>query len=82
MDEPIRVGLQAFVSDNDEEFGAIRALSADGSDITLYVENSGDFVVPASAVTKVAYGKVIFDSTKLDARLLRAIGRAHDAETE
>jgi hypothetical protein len=80
MSEPIKVGMQAFTSDGDEEFGAVRALS--GHDITVYVENSGEFVVPASAVTKVGFGKVTFDCKKLDGALKRAIGHAHDAETE
>jgi hypothetical protein len=82
MSEPIQIGMQAFVSDGGEEFGAVRALSAGGREITLYVENAGEFIVPVSAVAKVAFGKVTFDCKKLDARLRSAIGHAHDAETE
>jgi hypothetical protein len=73
MSDRIEVGFQAFISDGQEEFGAIRATSPTGSDVTVYVENSGDFVVP--------FGKVTFDCKKLDASLRRAIGHAHDVET-
>jgi len=78
MKETIKVGDQAFVSDGGEEFGAIRAISRDS--VVVYVENSGDFDVPLSAVHAVHAKKVIFDCKKLDSRLRRAIGHAHDAE--
>ena len=76
----IEVGFQAFVSDGNEEFGAIRAISP--KEVTVYVENSGDFIVPTHAVTGVAFGKVTFDCKKLDRELRTAIGHAHDAERE
>ncbi len=38
-------------------------------------------MVLAAAVTKVAFGKVTFDCKKLDAKLRKAIGHAHDAES-
>jgi hypothetical protein len=77
----IEVGFQAFVTNGTEEFGAVRAVSPQG-DVTVYVENSGDFVIPGHAVTGVAFGKVTFDSKKLDRKLRDAIGHAHDAESE
>jgi len=46
----------------------------------IYVENAGDFAVPLDAVESVHSGKVIFNCAKLDHRLRRAIGHAHDAE--
>jgi hypothetical protein len=81
MTESIAVGFQAFISDGAEEFGAIRAVSADGRELTVYVENRGDFTVSVDAVTKVAFGKVTFDCKKLHGNLRKAIGHAHDAET-
>lgn len=78
MREPIEVGYQAFGSDGGEEFGAIREVGRDG--LVVYVENGGEFHVPMDAVTTVHSQKVVFDCKKLDARLQRAIGRAHDAE--
>ena len=80
MQESIEVGFQAFASDAPEEFGAIRAISPDGRKLTVYVENAGDFDVPASAVISVQSEKVTFDCGKLDAKLRAAIGHAHDQE--
>jgi hypothetical protein len=81
MNEPIEVGFQAFVSDGGEEaFGAIREISANGRQLTVYVENAGDFGVPIEAVTAVHSQKVIFACGKLDQAMRRAIGHAHDAE--
>jgi hypothetical protein len=78
MREKIEVGYQAFVSDGGEEFGAIRSVSPDG--VVVYVENAGDFPVSLDAVEDVHSQKVVFDCSRLDARLRRAIGHAHDAE--
>jgi hypothetical protein len=74
----IEVGFQAFVSDGGEEFGAVRAVSP--TQLTVYVENAGDFRIPVEAVSAVHSGKVVFDCRKLDAPLRKAIGHAHDAE--
>lgn len=81
MSQSIEVGFQAFVSDGQEEFGAVRAIAANGTEVTVYVENGGEFTVPIDAVVKVGFGKVTFDCRKLDLRLRNAIGHAHDAET-
>jgi hypothetical protein len=82
MSDRIEVGFQAFISDGGEEFGAIRAIAANHREVTVYVENAGDFTVPVDAVQKVAFGKVTFDCKKLDKKLRAAIGHAHDKETE
>jgi hypothetical protein len=80
MSERIEVGFQTFISDAVEEFGAVRSISHDGKRLTVYVENAGEFVVPASAVVSVQSEKVTFACDKLDADLRRAIGHAHDRE--
>ena len=80
MTEMIEIGFQTFVSDGEEEFGAVRDTSRDGCDLTVYVENAGDFVVPVSAVVSVQSEKVTFDCKKLDPKLRAAIGHAHDRE--
>jgi hypothetical protein len=82
MSDRIEVGFQAFISDGTEEFGAIRAIAPHLREVTVYVENAGDFTVPVDAVSKVAFGKVTFDCKKLDRKLRAAIGHAHDNETE
>jgi hypothetical protein len=74
------IGFHAFVEDEEEEFGAVRDISPDGRELTVYVENAGDFVVPIESVLSVQSEKVTFDCAKLDSKLRRAIGHAHDAE--
>lgn len=81
MQERIEVGYQAFVADGGEEFGAVREVAPNGRpELVIYVENAGDFVVPLEAVKAVHFQKVILDCSKLEPRLRRAIGHAHDAE--
>jgi hypothetical protein len=81
--DKIEVGFQTFLSDGSEEFGAVRAVAPDGRpEVVIYVENAGEFTVPLGldAVESVHFGKVIFNCTKLDDQLRRAIGHAHDSE--
>ena len=81
MQEKIQIGFQAFTSDGGEEFGAVRAVAPNGRpEIVIYVENAGDFTVPIDAVEAVHSEKVILNCAKLDHRLLKAIGHAHDGE--
>jgi hypothetical protein len=81
MQEKIEVGFQAFVSDGGEEFGAVRTVAPGGrAELVIYVENAGEFTVPIDAVESVHSEKVVFNCSKLDVRLRRAIGHAHDAE--
>jgi hypothetical protein len=81
MQEAIEIGFQTFVSDGGEEFGAVREVSPNGRpELVIYVENAGEFVVPLSAVDAVHSQKVILNCAKLERRLRRAIGHAHDAE--
>ena len=74
----IEVGYQTFASDGGEEFGAVRAVDADG--LVVFVENAGDFRVPLTAVAAVHSQKVILSCAKLSRELRRAIGHSHDAE--
>ena len=81
MQEKIEVGFQTFLSDGGEEFGAVRAVAPQGQpELVIYVENAGDFTVPLDAVESVHSGKVIFNCARLDRRLRRAIGHAHEGE--
>jgi hypothetical protein len=80
-DEAIEDGFEVFISDNDKPFGAvIQEPTRAGGDFVIYVENAGEFTVPASAVHAVHSEKVILDAAKLDKRLRDAIRHAHDAE--
>jgi hypothetical protein len=81
MEEEIQIGYQVFVSDGDEEVGAVRDIAPDRRRIVIYIENSGDFDVDAEAVEAVHSQKVILNCEKLAPALRHAIGHAHDAET-
>ena len=76
--ETIREGFDVFVHDGDKAFGAVREVSS--RDLVIYVENAGDFRVPLSAVQGVHSEKVILTCAKLDLKLRRAIGHAHEGE--
>jgi hypothetical protein len=81
LQEKIRKGFQVFTSDGSEEFGAVRQVAPGGRpELVIYVENAGDFTVPLSAVDAVHSEKVVLNCAKLEKRLRRAIGHAHDAE--
>jgi hypothetical protein len=81
MNEPIKVGYQTYTHDGGEEFGAVREVSRDGSQLVVYIENAGEFVVQADTVKSVHSGKVILDYSRLNRRVQKAIDHAHDAET-
>lgn len=73
---------EAFVSDRDAAFGAVREILPNGRpELVVYVENAGDFIVPLDAVAAVHAQKVILNCDRLDSRFREAIDHAHDAET-
>ncbi len=77
----VQVGFQVFVVDGGQEVGAVRQVAPFGRpELEIYVENSGDFVVPLTAVASVHANKVILDYKKLEPKLQLAIGHSHDAE--
>jgi hypothetical protein len=81
LEQKINIGFQVFASDGGEEFGAVRRVAPEGRpEIVIYVENAGDFTVPLTAVEAVHAQKVVLNCARLDPRLRRAIGHAHDAE--
>jgi hypothetical protein len=77
----IKEGFEVFVSETGKPFGAVRQVSPHGrQELVIYVENSGEYTVPLSAVTAVHPQKVLLNLAKLDKRLRDAIRHAHDAE--
>jgi hypothetical protein len=81
MRERIQEGFEVFLADGEHAFGAVREVAPHGRpELVVYVENSGDFYVPFDAVQAVHAQKVVLSANKLDTRLLRAIGHAHEAE--
>ena len=77
----IEIGDQAFAHDGGEEFGAVRDVQPDGRpELIVYIENSGEYTVPLSAVTAVHSGKVVIDVGQLAPVLQDAVAHAHDLE--
>ncbi|MBI1362305.1 MAG: hypothetical protein GC155_18680 [Alphaproteobacteria bacterium] len=74
--EKIREGFPVFLHDGEVAVGAVRRVTP----LTVYIENSGDFVVPAAAVHDVHFDKVILDSGKIGHDMRGAIARAHRSE--
>ena len=76
--EKIREGFDVFLKDGGHAFGAVREVR--NNEIVVYIENSGDFIIPMASVKEVEAEKVVLDGTKLDAKLREAIRRAHSVE--
>ena len=77
----IEIGYQVYLDEGGEEFGAVReVVPGRRSEVVIYVENAGDFTIPIEAVEAVHSEKVIVNCAKLDHRLRKAIGHAHDGE--
>ena len=77
---PIEIGFQVYAEEGGETFGAVCGVVPQTNALIIYIENAGDFEVPAEAVRRVHDGKVIVDVGRLDARLRAAIAHAHDRE--
>lgn len=81
INEQIQEGFGVFTAEGEKPFGAVRKVTMTPTpSLTVYVENAGDFIIEAAAVTAVHPQKVMVDPSKLDRRLRSAIGHAHDAE--
>jgi hypothetical protein len=77
----IEIGSQVYLEEGGDPCGAVRDVPrANREEITIYVENSGEFIVSMDAVHAAHDGKVILDRTRLDQCLLDAVAHAHDAE--
>ncbi|MEZ4358979.1 MAG: hypothetical protein R3B48_02285 [Kofleriaceae bacterium] len=74
----VEIGDQVFLQEDGEAFGAVRDVHS--HDLVVYVEGSGDFLVPAVAVTAVHDGKIVVDPTQLAAPMVAAIELAHQRE--
>ncbi|MCA9673579.1 MAG: hypothetical protein H6709_10355 [Kofleriaceae bacterium] len=76
----VEIGDQAYLEDGGEEVGAVREVHP--TELVVYVEGAGDFVVPATAVRDVHHGKIILDFEALAPAMRAAVQHAHDAESE
>jgi preprotein translocase subunit YajC len=74
----LEAGDMVFLAEGQEGIGAVREIRKD--DFVLYVENAGEFEIPAAAIVRVHDRKVIINPARLSRGLLKAIGHAHDRE--
>lgn len=78
MIERVQLAQMVFVGAGGEGIGAVREIRPD--EIVVFVENAGEFVVPATAIHAVHDDKVVLAADRLDSDLLAAIGHRHDRE--
>lgn len=77
----VEIGFQVYLEEGADPCGAVREVGPDRRDeITIYVENAGEFIISSEAICDAHDGKVILDPARLDKSLLDAIAHAHDAE--
>jgi hypothetical protein len=76
----VSIGDQVYGREDGEVFGSV--LQVREHELVIDVEAFGEVVVEARHVRAVHDGKIIVDVTKLAGDVRRAIGRAHDSETE
>jgi hypothetical protein len=76
----IGIGDQVYVQEGADPCGAVRDMARGGSEIIVYVENAGEFAVPAYAVRSVHDGKVVLERSRLAQPVIDAIAHAHDNE--
>lgn len=76
----IEEGNLVFVADGEDGIGSVRRIHADRHTLVIYIENAGDFDIPADAVQAVHSGKVILNLDRLPRPVLEAIGNARKSE--
>jgi len=76
----IREGFGVYLRDGDVAAGAVRRIHGSTGTVTIFIENSGEFDVPASAIRHVTDDKVVLNPSLLPSAILSALGHAHDAE--
>lgn len=76
--ETIKEGFDVFVHDGEKAFGAVRQVTP--HDITIYIEDAGDFVISRDAIRDVHDEKVVLNYARLSEGLRKAIDRAHKDE--
>lgn len=78
MTQTIEPGFMVFIGEGSSGVAAVREVRPGG--LLIYVENAGEFAVPASAIRSVHDGKVVLAPEKLESGLIRAIRHEHDRE--
>jgi hypothetical protein len=80
MHENIESNFLVFTADGADGIGSVREIRRSSSELVIYIENGGDFVVPFSAIHAVHSGKVVLNHEHLAKDLRDAIAHARDAE--
>ena len=78
MTESVEIGFQVFVGNS--AVGAVRAVNRQKRELTVYIENAGDFTVHAKAILSVHDEKVTLALPQLEPGLRKALGHIEDAE--
>lgn len=78
--ESIEEGALVFVADGEDGVGSVRRLMRDENAVLVYIENGGDFVIPAKGIRAVHSGKVLLDLDHLPEPVLKAIANARKSE--
>ncbi|MDQ3057000.1 MAG: hypothetical protein M3Q96_04535 [Pseudomonadota bacterium] len=78
MREELEVGQMVFVADGEVGVGAVREVRE--SELVVNIQNTGDVVLPLTAIRDVHSGKVLLDLDQLEAPVIEALNRVHDAE--
>jgi hypothetical protein len=77
----VEIGSQVYLEEGADPCGGVRRVGPGGRpEVVVYIENGGEFAVPAGAIRSAHDGKVILDGAQLDQPLLDAIAHAHDRE--
>ena len=77
----VEIGYPVFASDGTQAFGAVRKIGVGGRpDLLVYVEGSGEHVIPYQAIEKVVAKKVVVRWDRLEPDIQRAIAHADDLE--
>jgi len=85
MDQKLReiqTGFHVCLEEHDKDLGAVRQVAPGGRDeLVVYIQNEGNFIVPARAVRGARGSKVMLDRSQLEQRVRDAISRAERPES-
>jgi hypothetical protein len=76
----VDIGYQVYFEEGGEEIGAVRQVA--GDHLVIYIEGSGDFVIPGPAVKSAHDGKLVLDKAKVNPDVVEAARHAHEKETD
>lgn len=73
----IEIGFQLSLTRNGANCGTVRQVAPGNRDeLIVYIQNEGNFIIPAQAIRSIAESKVMLDPQGLDQRTRSAVSRA------